>query len=183
MGAASRPHDRPYTSRLQHPPLPDRTGPLAGRGRSSSGGSPQATPPTPCWLRATSTRLRVPPAAGSSPLADLTSVATLTGRPAGASTYQFYGIRLKCLDGILLSRDFRVRQQRVVDVKPGNTFPSDHFQILADISLSERAPDLETPDAAQKRIILSRVSTNLEHPPSGSSAQSANHPASLASCR
>jgi endonuclease/exonuclease/phosphatase family metal-dependent hydrolase len=79
-----------------------------------------------------------PPRAPSRRLFDaagLVSVAKRDGHAAGAPTFQFYGIRLKCLDGILLSREFRLREQRVVDVKPGNTFPSDHFGILADVSL------------------------------------------------
>jgi endonuclease/exonuclease/phosphatase family metal-dependent hydrolase len=67
--------------------------------------------------------------------AALTSVAELAGGSAPAPTYQFYGIRLKSLDDIFLSRDFQVRRHRVVDVKVGNTFPSDHFGILADVSL------------------------------------------------
>jgi endonuclease/exonuclease/phosphatase family metal-dependent hydrolase len=70
--------------------------------------------------------------------AGLASVMGITGQSAAAPTYQFYGIRLKCLDGILVSQDIRVHRHRVVDVKPGNTFPSDHFGILADLLLPDR---------------------------------------------
>ena len=68
------------------------------------------------------------------PEAGLVCGAQLAGQPAGQPTYQFYGIRLGCLDGLYLSRNWKLLDYRVVDVKPGNTFPSDHFGILADLS-------------------------------------------------
>ena len=67
--------------------------------------------------------------------AGMDSLAARAAQSSPAPTYQFYGIRLKCLDDIILSPDCRVRRHRVVDVKPGNTFPSDHFGFLADITL------------------------------------------------
>jgi endonuclease/exonuclease/phosphatase family metal-dependent hydrolase len=62
------------------------------------------------------------------------SVLGLTRREAPPSTYQFYGIRTKCLDDILVSGAWQVQSHRVVDAKPANTFPSDHFGILADLA-------------------------------------------------
>jgi endonuclease/exonuclease/phosphatase family metal-dependent hydrolase len=67
--------------------------------------------------------------------AGLRSVLELTGGKAPPSTYQFYGIRTKCIDDILLSGAWQVRSHRVVDAKPANTFPSDHFGVLADLAL------------------------------------------------
>ena len=66
-----------------------------------------------------------------------------SGKLAGASpdtpTYQFYGIRTRSLDEILINRGWRVVQHRVLDVKPGNTFPSDHFGVMADLVLRDEA--------------------------------------------
>jgi endonuclease/exonuclease/phosphatase family metal-dependent hydrolase len=67
--------------------------------------------------------------------AGLVSAAGLAGEPAGRPTYQFYGIPLRSLDGLYLGTGWRVLGYRVVDVKPGNTFPSDHFGVLADLGL------------------------------------------------
>jgi endonuclease/exonuclease/phosphatase family metal-dependent hydrolase len=66
--------------------------------------------------------------------AGLRSVLGRTGKEAPPSTYQFYGIRMKCLDDILLSEAWQVQNYQVVDAKPANTFPSDHFGILADLA-------------------------------------------------
>jgi endonuclease/exonuclease/phosphatase family metal-dependent hydrolase len=63
----------------------------------------------------------------------LESSQALFGRPAAALTYQFYGIRLRSLDDILVNRGFEVRHHHVLDLKPGNTFPSDHFGVMADL--------------------------------------------------
>jgi endonuclease/exonuclease/phosphatase family metal-dependent hydrolase len=57
------------------------------------------------------------------------------GKQAGQPTFQLYGIGLWCLDGILVDRHWRVDHHRVLDVKPGNIFPSDHFAVLADLAL------------------------------------------------
>jgi endonuclease/exonuclease/phosphatase family metal-dependent hydrolase len=63
------------------------------------------------------------------------------GAPAGRPTFHLgYGIGLWCLDGILVDRHWRVHRHLVLDVKPRNTFPSDHFGVLADLVLSEEAP-------------------------------------------
>jgi endonuclease/exonuclease/phosphatase family metal-dependent hydrolase len=83
-----------------------------------------------------------PPGASSRQLfgeSGLTSSAELAGAPSALPTYQFYGIRLRSLDEILLRnhRDWCVDQHRVLDVKPENTFPSDHFGVMADLRLRE----------------------------------------------
>ena len=44
------------------------------------------------------------------------------------------GVRLRCLDGILVGPGWRVQQYAVVNVKPGGVFPSDHFGVLADLT-------------------------------------------------
>jgi endonuclease/exonuclease/phosphatase family metal-dependent hydrolase len=67
----------------------------------------------------------------------LVSSATAAGQPAGAATYQSYGVPWRSLDAILLSSGWTVRQHRLLDVKPGNTYPSDHFGVLADVTLRE----------------------------------------------
>jgi len=54
---------------------------------------------------------------------------------AQSPTYHFYGIRLRALDEIFCSEGSRVAQRRVLDVKPANTYPSDHFGVMADVSL------------------------------------------------
>jgi endonuclease/exonuclease/phosphatase family metal-dependent hydrolase len=64
----------------------------------------------------------------------LESSQALFGRPTAAPTYQFYGIRLRSLDDILVNRGFEVRRHRILDLKPGNTFPSDHFGVMADLA-------------------------------------------------
>jgi endonuclease/exonuclease/phosphatase family metal-dependent hydrolase len=70
--------------------------------------------------------------------AGLTESAKLAGQPSGARTYQWYGLRVRSLDAILLSKDWQVRNHRVLDVKPSNTFPSDHFGVLADLTFRDR---------------------------------------------
>jgi endonuclease/exonuclease/phosphatase family metal-dependent hydrolase len=55
----------------------------------------------------------------------------------GAATYQFYGIRLRSLDDILVNRRLSVVARQILDVKPGNVFPSDHFGVMADLLLAE----------------------------------------------
>jgi endonuclease/exonuclease/phosphatase family metal-dependent hydrolase len=67
--------------------------------------------------------------------AGLSPAAESAGGPAGAPTYQFYGIRGRSLDEIYASRGWRSVGRWVVDAKPGNTFPSDHFGVLADLML------------------------------------------------
>lgn len=66
----------------------------------------------------------------------LVSTAEAAGKPPKAPTYHFYGIRLRNLDEIFCSRDCLVGDRIVLDVKPGNTYPSDHFGIMADLTLA-----------------------------------------------
>jgi len=64
----------------------------------------------------------------------LTDSAILAGKPLAVPTYQLYGIGVSCLDGILVDARWRVHNHLILDVKPHNTFPSDHFAILADFA-------------------------------------------------
>jgi hypothetical protein len=57
------------------------------------------------------------------------------GKPAGQPTFHLYGIGLRCIDGILVDSQWGVHDHRILDVKPNNTFPSDHFALLADLVL------------------------------------------------
>jgi endonuclease/exonuclease/phosphatase family metal-dependent hydrolase len=65
--------------------------------------------------------------------AGLVSAAEVAGEPVGSPTYQFYGIRWPSLDDVYLGRGWRRVSYQVVDAKPGDAFPSDHFGILADL--------------------------------------------------
>jgi endonuclease/exonuclease/phosphatase family metal-dependent hydrolase len=65
----------------------------------------------------------------------LRETATLAGKQT-APTYLFYGVRMGSLDGILVGPEWRVSRYLVVDVKPDGVFPSDHFGVLADLTLS-----------------------------------------------
>jgi endonuclease/exonuclease/phosphatase family metal-dependent hydrolase len=68
----------------------------------------------------------------------LADSAERAGKPAGKPTFHFfYGIAVECLDGILVDPHWRVEKHHILDVKPGNVFPSDHFGILADLALPE----------------------------------------------
>jgi endonuclease/exonuclease/phosphatase family metal-dependent hydrolase len=67
--------------------------------------------------------------------AGLADSAVLGGKPPGQPTFQLYGIGLWCIDGILIDPQWRVANHLVLDVKPHNTFPSDHFALLADLVL------------------------------------------------
>jgi endonuclease/exonuclease/phosphatase family metal-dependent hydrolase len=81
-----------------------------------------------------------PPGAPSRRLftaAGLTESAELAGQPSGTLTYQWYGLRVRCFDGILVSSGWQVRHHRVLDLKPSNTFPSDHFGVLADLTFRD----------------------------------------------
>jgi endonuclease/exonuclease/phosphatase family metal-dependent hydrolase len=68
--------------------------------------------------------------------AGIISSAQLAGVSPGSPTYHFYGIRVRRLDDILVNRSWRVVNQYVIDVKPENTFPSDHFGVMADLVIS-----------------------------------------------
>jgi endonuclease/exonuclease/phosphatase family metal-dependent hydrolase len=67
----------------------------------------------------------------------LTDSAERAGKPIGKPTFQLYGIGLWCIDGILVDSNWGVRDHRILDVKPVNIFPSDHFALLADLALLE----------------------------------------------
>ncbi len=58
-------------------------------------------------------------------------------RPGKATFHAFYGIGLWCIDGILVDQHWHVHNHLILDVKPKNTFPSDHFGLLADLELPE----------------------------------------------
>lgn len=80
-----------------------------------------------------------PPSAPSRQLlaaAGLRESASWNGQSSTRPTYQWYGLRLRSLDGILVNTPWQVRHHHVLDMKPGNTFPSDHFGVLADLALS-----------------------------------------------
>src|SRR5581483_11238021 len=66
--------------------------------------------------------------------AGLRETTALAGQQA-PPTYQFYGLRMGSLDGILIGPGWRVSGYAVVDVKPDGVFPSDHFGVLADLAL------------------------------------------------
>ena len=69
---------------------------------------------------------------GKSGLADS---AQRLGKSIGLPTFQLYGIGVWCIDGILVDSRWRVHNHIILDVKPHNIFPSDHFAILADVAL------------------------------------------------
>jgi endonuclease/exonuclease/phosphatase family metal-dependent hydrolase len=69
--------------------------------------------------------------------AGLADSAEVAGQPVGQPTLQLYGIGLRCIDGILVNRHWHVHEHRVLRVKPHNTFPSDHFGLLADLALAK----------------------------------------------
>ncbi len=52
-------------------------------------------------------------------------------------TFQFYGIGVRSIDAILVDSRWKVPNHHIVDVKPNNTFPSDHFAVLADLVFAE----------------------------------------------
>jgi endonuclease/exonuclease/phosphatase family metal-dependent hydrolase len=72
-------------------------------------------------------------------LAGLESTSTLANQPP-RPTYQFYGIPLRNLDEILVGPGWKVLHHEVLSVKPGNRYPSDHFGVLADLSLFPEEP-------------------------------------------
>ena len=65
----------------------------------------------------------------------LADSAERAGAPIGKPTFHMgYGIGLWCIDGILVDRHWRVHNHIVLDMKPNNVFPSDHFGLLADLA-------------------------------------------------
>jgi endonuclease/exonuclease/phosphatase family metal-dependent hydrolase len=78
--------------------------------------------------------------------AGLVDSAVLAGERPGRWTLHLYGIPLRCIDGILVGAGGKVERHALLDVKPGNVFPSDHFGLLADLSLTPgRGPQHATP--------------------------------------
>ncbi len=76
--------------------------------------------------------------------AGLESTATLaTQQPQ--PTYQFYGIPLRSLDEILASPQWKVHAHEVLNVKPGNRYPSDHFGVMVDLTLQAPVSDSRPP--------------------------------------
>jgi endonuclease/exonuclease/phosphatase family metal-dependent hydrolase len=69
--------------------------------------------------------------------AGLADSAEVAGKRAGRPTFQLYGIGLWSIDGILVDRHFRVCAHLVLKMKSRNTFPSDHFAVLADLAVAE----------------------------------------------
>jgi endonuclease/exonuclease/phosphatase family metal-dependent hydrolase len=67
----------------------------------------------------------------------LADSAEQAGEPVGQPTFQLYGVGLWCIDGILVDSKWDVRAHRILKVKPKNTFPSDHFALLADLAWRE----------------------------------------------
>jgi endonuclease/exonuclease/phosphatase family metal-dependent hydrolase len=80
-----------------------------------------------------------PPSAFSRRLftaAGLADSAALAGERPGQRTFHLYGVPLRSLDAILVGPGGKVRRHLLLDGKPGNLFPSDHFGLLADLSLA-----------------------------------------------
>jgi endonuclease/exonuclease/phosphatase family metal-dependent hydrolase len=80
-----------------------------------------------------------PPSAASRRLfaaAGLADSAALAGERPGRRTFHLYGVPLRSLDGILVGPGGIVDRHLILDVKPGGLFPSDHFGLLADLSLA-----------------------------------------------
>jgi endonuclease/exonuclease/phosphatase family metal-dependent hydrolase len=67
--------------------------------------------------------------------AGLRETAGFAGKQGG--TYQFSGVCLRCLDGILVGPGWQLEQYAVVNVKPRGLFPSDHFGVLADLTAAK----------------------------------------------
>jgi endonuclease/exonuclease/phosphatase family metal-dependent hydrolase len=67
--------------------------------------------------------------------------ALLAGDSANAPTYQFYGIRWRSLDEILVNHRCQVLTHHIIDAKPGNAYPSDHFGVLVDLMIGEHGRD------------------------------------------
>jgi endonuclease/exonuclease/phosphatase family metal-dependent hydrolase len=69
--------------------------------------------------------------------AGLADSANLAGKSPNTPTYHCYGLRLRCLDSILVSPGWRAHNHAILDVKPDNVFPSDHFGVLTDLALKK----------------------------------------------
>jgi endonuclease/exonuclease/phosphatase family metal-dependent hydrolase len=78
-----------------------------------------------------------PPAAPSRrafAAAGLTDSAGLAGKSPRRPTFHWRGIPLRALDAILVIPGLLVRQHAVIDARPGDTWPSDHFGVVADLA-------------------------------------------------
>ena len=68
--------------------------------------------------------------------AGLADSAERAGKRTGKPTFHCcYGIGVTCLDGVLVDRHWLVHNHLILDVKPNNIFPSDHFAVLTDLGL------------------------------------------------
>jgi len=76
-------------------------------------------------------------------LASTATLATQQPRP----TYQFYGIPLRSIDEILASPQWKVHTHEVLNLKPGNRYPSDHFGVMAEMTLQAPVPVSQPPGA------------------------------------
>ncbi len=56
--------------------------------------------------------------------------------PSALKTLHLYGVPLRCIDGILVGKGVKVERHLRLTVKPGGLYPSDHFGLLADLSLA-----------------------------------------------
>jgi endonuclease/exonuclease/phosphatase family metal-dependent hydrolase len=66
----------------------------------------------------------------------LTDSVERAGQPGGQPTFQLYGVGIRNIDGILVDQHWRVHRHVLLKGKPRNTFPSDHFGVLADLGLT-----------------------------------------------
>src|SRR5262249_39543771 len=58
-------------------------------------------------------------------------------RAVRPSFHSFYGIAWSSIDGILIDQHWRVRNHLLLEMKPKNIYPSDHFGLLADLQLQK----------------------------------------------
>jgi endonuclease/exonuclease/phosphatase family metal-dependent hydrolase len=84
----------------------------------------------------------------------LRETAAVAGKRVAPPTYQFYGLRMGSLDGILVGAEWHVSRHAVVDVKPDGVFPSDHFGVLADLTLSRSQASAKKRGREEKRTQL-----------------------------
>jgi endonuclease/exonuclease/phosphatase family metal-dependent hydrolase len=67
--------------------------------------------------------------------AGLKSTSERQTNSTAAPTIHFYGIRLASIDDILINANWSTKSRAILDQKPANTFPSDHFGVIADLEL------------------------------------------------
>ena len=81
-------------------------------------------------------------------------------------TYQFYGIPLRSLDEILAGPQWEVHAHEVLNVKPGNRYPSDHFGVMVDLTLtagSRTGPVVLGPEAPEQLFDQGRATGGVRH--------------------